>query len=61
MDTTNKLIELLDKYADTFGDVFPTMCFQTDSDENLMERIQRCLDENVPAKKLFSLDYKHLY
>ena len=57
----DEFMDLMDTYADKFGSIFPTMCFQTDSTEQLMEKMQRCIDENTPAKKLFGLDYRNDY
>ena len=52
---------LMDKYEQQFGDIFPTMCFQTDSDEELKRKIEKCLKQNESAEELFDLDYNNLY
>ena len=54
----DEFLELMDKYERVFGDIFPTMCFQTDSDEQLISRMQQCLDTRISAEELFNLDYE---
>lgn len=49
--------EVFEKYHDVFGEWFPTMCFQSDSDEELIERMNQCLKTGNPAEKEFNLDY----
>ena len=53
-----EVMELMDKYEAVFGDSFPTMCFQTDSEKQLKSKIQECLDTRVSAEELFDLDYE---
>lgn len=49
--------ELDQAYFDKFGDWFPNMSFMSDSEEELMEKMKRCIDENTPAKELYHLSY----
>lgn len=50
-----KIDKLMDAYEGKFGDMFPTMCFQMDSDEEIADKIQQCLDKNTPAEELFDI------
>lgn len=49
--------EVFEKYHDAFDEWFPTMCFQADSDEDLIKRMEQCLKSGKPAKEEFNLDY----
>lgn len=49
--------ELMDKYYATFGEHFPTMDFQTATDEEMIQKMELCLKENKPAEVVFNLDY----
>ena len=40
--------ELLLKYADRFGENFPTFFFRGTPEEEMMGIIQQCLDDGVP-------------
>lgn len=55
------LMELLDAYYEKFKDAFPTMCFQTDTDEELIHKIDRCIKEGRSAEELYKLDYNNEY
>lgn len=55
----DKFQKLMDEYYEAFGEMFPTMDFQTDTEEELMQKMRFCLKENKPAEKLFNLDYEH--
>lgn len=48
---------LLKEYKNTFGDAFPTMCFQDESWGSICSRIEQCLKQGKPAEEVFSLDY----
>ena len=52
---------LLGKYEEKFGDMFPTMCFQDDSQQELAEKIQECLDKQTSAEVLFEIDNLYIY
>lgn len=56
-NSRDKLLQALDEYYDTFDDAFPTMCFPTDSDEEWIEKIQRCINQGQPASIVFDLKY----
>ena len=47
--------ELSDAYFAMFGDWFPTMCFQTDSVDDIMLKMRECLSKGIPAKELYNL------
>lgn len=49
----------MQEYMGKFGDYFPTMCFQTDTEEQMIERINQCVKENKTAEELFDLDYEN--
>ena len=53
----DKFQELMDKYYSMFGEHFPTMDFQTATDEEMMQKMERCLKENKPTEVVFNLDY----
>lgn len=53
----DKFQELMDKYYSVFEEHFPTMDFQTATDEELMQKMEQCLKENKPAEVVFNLDY----
>lgn len=53
--------KLMDKYEEIFGDIFPTMCFQTDTDEGLKRKINQCINENKSARELFDIDDSNDY
>lgn len=55
----NKFEKIMNEYENKFGDIFPTMCFQTDTDKELMEKAEQCLKAGQSAEKLFELDYKN--
>ena len=48
---------LFEKYHDTFGEWFPTMCFQADTEQEMAERINKCLEVSKPAEEVFNIDY----
>lgn len=50
--------DLDELYYKTFGDWFPNMCFMSDSDEELMKKMKRCIDTNTPAKELYKISYE---
>lgn len=55
------LMELLDMYYEKFNDMFPTMCFRTATDEEMMSMIEQCIKKNKSAEELFDLDYDNMY
>ena len=55
------LMKMMDLYEEKFGDMFPTMCFQTDTHEEIAEKIDQCIKAEKPAKELFGLDYSNEY
>lgn len=55
------LMKLLDAYYEKFGDMFPTMCFQTATDKEMKTMIERCIKEDKSAEELFDLDYDYDY
>lgn len=57
----SKIDKLLDAYWDMFEDMFPTMCYQDETEEEICDRIQQCLDKKQKAKELFELDYSNKY
>lgn len=61
MNTEERLMDTLDKYYSLFGDCFPTMCFQSDTNEELIQKADRCIKEERTAKDLFHLDYDNDY
>lgn len=40
--------DLLLKYADRFGENFPTFMFQGTPEDEMVEIIQQCLDDGAP-------------
>ena len=57
----SKVDDLLKKYEDVFGDMFPTMCFQDEDWDSICDKIEQCLKQNKTAKELFNLDYSRKY
>lgn len=56
------LMKYLDEYADVFEDQFPTMCFQTASDDEMIQLIKDCIHNQKTAEELYQLDYeKNIY
>ena len=55
------LMKLMDAYYEKFGDVFPTMCFQTDTREEIADKIDQCIKAEKTAEDLFGLDYSNEY
>ena len=53
------LMKYLDEYADVFEDQFPTMCFQTASDDEMIQMIMDCIRSNKTAEQLYQLDYEN--
>lgn len=51
--------EMMSKYYDQFGMHFPTMCFQTATDEEMSEMMSQCIKANRSAEDLFDLDYEN--
>lgn len=47
---------LWDDYHERFGEWFPTMCFQSDTREDITRRLQECLDAGQMAEELYGLD-----
>lgn len=47
---------LWDDYHEKFGEWFPTMCFQSDTREDITRRLQECLDAGQKAEELYGLD-----
>ena len=58
---TNKTDALMDQYEKRFGDIFPTMCFQMDSEDEMAAKIQYCLNKGEPAERLFNIDGDVIY
>lgn len=54
-------MKLLDAYYEKFGDMFPTMCFQTSTDKEMKAMIEQCIKEDKSAEELFDLDYDYDY
>lgn len=50
--------ELWDRYHERFGAWFPTMCFPTDTPEELDTKIQLCLEKDQKAEEVFNLRYE---
>ena len=61
MSTKVNIMSLMDKYEQKFGDIFPTMCFQTDTDAELADKMKQCLQQGKPAEELFNLRDDVLY
>ena len=57
----NELMKMMDLYEKRFGDMFPTMCFQTDTNEEMIEKMNQCIKAGKPAKEFFGLDYSNEY
>lgn len=53
--------ELMKEYESRFDDTFPTMCFQMDSLDELIVKIQKCLDSGLPAEEVFQIRDDVLY
>lgn len=51
--------KIMSKYEKRFGDIFPTMCFQDASKDELKKMALQCIDKNTPAEELFDLDYEN--
>lgn len=49
--------EVAEKYHDKFDDYFPTMCFQSASDDELIKMMNECINKNVKAEELYNLNY----
>lgn len=47
--------ELSDAYFEKFGDWFPNMDFQSDSEDDLMMKMRECLNKGIPAEELYNL------
>ena len=58
---SNRLDNLLYKYWNKFGDMFPTMDFQDESKDDICVRIEKCLAEGKTAEELFDLNYGNKY
>ena len=56
-----EILKMMDLYEEKFGDIFPTMCFQTDTDEEMIDKMDQCIKAGKPAKELFGLDYSNDY
>lgn len=57
-----KFLEMWEEYHNRFGEWFPTMCFQTDTEKQTLEKMSACLKEDKRAEELYNLDYsKNLY
>ena len=54
-------MKLMDEYEEMFGDVFPTMCFQLDTDEDLKQKMNQCIKKNKSAEELFGIDDSNDY
>lgn len=54
---SNNFSNLWNKYHDTFGTWFPTMCFPTDTQDEVEKRLKECLDKDLPAEEVYELDY----
>lgn len=55
------LMEKLDQYYERFNDAFPTMQLPYVTDREIIDKINECLDRNVPAGKLFKIRKDVLY
>ncbi len=55
----DRLMSWLDEYYEEFGDQFPTMCFQTESEDEMIRLIRDCIESNNTAEELYQLDYVH--
>ena len=53
----NEYDQLDQAYYQKFGDWFPNMSFMSDTKEELMAKMKACLDQGIPAKKLYNLSY----
>lgn len=51
------LQRLWDGYHEKFGEWFPTMCFQSDTREDITRRLQECLNAGQKAEELYGLDH----
>lgn len=46
----SKLIEKLTEYAETFDDNFPIYCFSNLDDNEIIEKIDKCLKDDKPIE-----------
>lgn len=49
--------KVFDQYHDLFDSWFPTMCFQTDTKEEMVRKMTLCIEKGKPAEEVFNLDY----
>lgn len=59
MDILDVFDEVGELYYKRFGQSFPTMCFTGLTIQNMVEKMQECLEVNKRAEELFGLDYKN--
>lgn len=52
-----KFDRLWSQYHNTFGDYFPTMCFQADGVTEQIERMEACLRSGKRAEEVYQLNY----
>ena len=51
----NDFDSLFEAYYVKFGAWFPTMCFMSSSDEELMEKMKACLNFGKSAEELYDI------
>lgn len=56
-----RLDQLIKEYWEVFEDMFPTMNFQDESKEEICNRIEQCLKQNMLAEDLFDLNNDYEY
>lgn len=49
--------EKMAEYLEKFGEVFPLMCCMDMTDEEIVSRIQKCLDSGKPFEPEEGVDY----
>lgn len=47
--------EIEDNYFKKFRDYFPSMSFQNKTQVELVEMMNKCIEKNIPAEKLFNI------